>query len=203
MLTNLCAPPPECYEDDCCEELALRLALLEGLIADLLKLFGNQGGTDVPKLLEVYLKAIRDATRQADTSVTISMESALQNQIHFNNTYKLLKGLFDNLNNTIIGTELRYRIKDITTERSLEDDDFVGNVILNYKAEVPFTLVPNSKVVVGQIIHIRNGLNKPITVKTNGVTVSPEDSLYLRREGSSIGLIYVGGNAYHAYGELP
>ena len=101
MLTNLCAPLPECYEDDCCEQLSLRVALLEGLIADLLKLFGNQGGTDVPKLLEVYLKAIRDATKQADTSVTISLESALQNQIHFNNTYKLLKGLFDNLNNKI------------------------------------------------------------------------------------------------------
>lgn len=212
--SSYCTPP----KDDCDEAyltacdglwIAADLARMEQQLADLR---GQLDGSEVAGISNIlagfgdYLKMMNTGVMATDMNATHAASSALQSMELFNNNYKLLRDAFSNLLNFLknigLNTDMTYTIKDINQNYTLNESDMGGNVIFRITAPIEFTIAGNPGR--GKIVHIRNATQQMIQLKVApGSTVTPVDGLYLRREGSTAGLIYLGNNLWDLYGELP
>ena len=211
-MSNFCCPPnpaSECLTEEDLLKVASRQAALEMGYREFQRLLEDQeqlNGTYIDTAAE-YLKLIQAAAHNADQNSINAAGSALQSLILFNNNYKLLKDAFDNFYAFVkrLGINLTYTLIDIDQDYTLLAKYLKGNPIFRIKQDVTFTMDAVADAAYkGKIIHIRNCTSNMIRVLTdNGVTINPADAAYLRREGSTIGLIYVGNNQWDIYGELP
>lgn len=181
---------------------------MDSSITALWDLLAAQGDPKIDlKLADLYLKLIQQAAMNADQNSVHSSGSALQSQVIFNNNYKLIKRAFENLYELIkrLNGSLAYRLINVDVDYTLSSAELYGNPIFRIVQPVRFVIDDvATRVYEGKIIHIRNCTNQMVTIETtNGVVINPADAAHLRREGSTIGLIYVGNKQWDIYGELP
>ena len=217
---NTLYPSPYCAPttDDCdtayltqCDGLwlATELAKMEAQLTDIRNQFGDGGNQSLIKLIDgfdSYLKMMNTGVMATDMNATHSASSALQSMELFNNNYKLLRDAFSNLLNFLknigLNTDMTYNIIDVSQDYTLSETDMAGNTIFRIVAPITFTIAGNPGR--GKIVHIRNSIDQMVRLNVDpSHTVSPRDGLYLRREGSAVGLIYLGNQRWDLYGELP
>lgn len=212
-MVDYCCPVDDFIQEECLcitEEdwfgLQLKLSTLQSRIQSI-----RQNGQGNPAdLMGMYmdlmmsmLKMMNAAANTTDKNTTIASTTALQSMVMFNNNYKLLKGAFENLqnfiNNLSIDGTLRYRLVDIDQDKTITFDEMKGNPIYRIIAPVQVTISDIPADQAGKVIHVRNCTQQMIRLAG---TIKPEDSTYLRREGSVLGLIWT-GTQWDAYGEMP
>lgn len=212
-MTDYCCPVDDFIQEECLcitEEdwlgLQLQLATLQSKLQSIA--MNNQGnpadlmGMYTDLMLNI-LKMMNAAADTTDKNTTIASSTAHQSMVMFNNNYKLLKGAFENLqnfiNNLAIDGTLKYRLVDINQDKSIPFSEMSGNPIFRIVANVQVTIEDIPADQVGKVIHVRNCTQDMLRLKGN---IKPEDSTYLRREGSVLGLIWT-GTQWDAFGEMP
>lgn len=101
-----------------------------------------------------------------------------------------------------------YRIVDVVSGYTLTDADFDGRTFIKVSGQAGHGSVlnltapsANDADYVGRVITVFNGGDSELTLL--GGTISPPDISPLRRSGSTVALLYTGGGAFVAMGELP
>lgn len=111
-----------------------------------------------------------------------------------------------NLTNNITNFVPKYRIISRSTSYTLLNADLKGDTIIRCtgSALVGITLPPiGAGMTIGTTVTIRRvGTGTVNIVAANGVTINPNDSLVLRRSGSTATLVYVANNTFDLITEL-
>lgn len=110
------------------------------------------------------------------------------------------------LANTINGFVPKYRIYSTSSNYTLSSDDLKGDTIIRCTSGSSRTItLPaiGSGMSVGNVVTIRQVGDGAVTiVGASGVTISPSDSLVLRRAGITATLVYVANNSFDLITEL-
>ena len=105
---------------------------------------------------------------------------------------------------------LKFNIKTVSSGYRTTSSDFDGRTLIRVdgatqNANITVTK-PTSESFIGLTLTIRkvSNNNSSLTIlPASNVTISPSDLTTLRREGSTVTLVYIGNGVYDAFGELP
>ena len=146
------------------------------------------GKTEVYSKLETYSRDQTYSRTEVDNKLA-SITNALTSLTESVNTYMP-----------------RYRIVNAATNYTLVQADLKGNTIVRCTSVAANTVTlpaVNENMIIGSVISIRQvGVGVVTIAGAAGVTVSPSDSLVLRRTGSTATLVYVGSNTFDLISEL-
>lgn len=100
----------------------------------------------------------------------------------------------------------RVNVKTVTTSYTPTTTELLSNLLLRVDSSASPTIVTIPKVAtdtpIGTVVHIRQ-INEVVTIQAaTGVTISPSDSLDLRRAGITATLVYVGSETWDLITEL-
>lgn len=136
-----------------------------------------------------------DFTRNDGTHVNVDMSDIIK---------QLVKTIFDN------AMRMGYRINTQAEHYTLTGEDFDGRTIVRADKDGDQNITvskPPSEDFIGKAIIIRKTKGAAGTfvslVEGEGVTLSPDDATPIRRVGSAVTLVYIGGGLYDVFGELP
>lgn len=140
------------------------------------------------------------------TEVYSKLESYAKSQLY---TKVELDAKFEAITNSInilSAAVPRYRIVNVATNYTLVAADTKGDTIVRCTSATATTItipVASAGMVVGSVVSIRQVGEGSVTLKAGpGVTVSPSDSLVMRRAGVTATLVYVDNNTYDLITEL-
>lgn len=136
-----------------------------------------------------------DFTRNDDSIINVDMTDVIN---------KLIQSLFDRIMN------IGYRINTQGNHYTIQESDFDGRTIIraNRNSDQTITITkPPSESFIGKSVIVRKTNGEAGTVVNlntgDGVSILPVDSTPIRRNGSSVTLVYVGDGIYDVFGELP
>ena len=114
------------------------------------------------------------------------------------------------LSNSEIKVVVAYLFNDITKAYTVKSSDLTGRTIIraggntDYSITIPVLTGLDNINFVGKTLNIRSNTDNYITIiKNSGVTINSLDALILRRNSSTISLVYLGNQVWDVYGELP
>lgn len=121
-----------------------------------------------------------------------------------------IKHNYFKLTNSEIKVVVAYLFNDITEAYTVKSFDLTGRTIIraggntDYSITIPVLTGLDNINFVGKTLNIRSNTDNYITVnKNSGVTINSLDALILRRNSSTISLVYLGNQVWDVYGELP
>lgn len=121
-----------------------------------------------------------------------------------------IKHNYYKLTHSTINAVVAYLFKDIYSAYTIQNDDLSGRTVVraggteDYTITIPILDAMQDLNFKGKTLNIRSNTDNYITVtKTEGVTINSLDALVLRRNSSSISLVYLGNQIWDVYGELP
>lgn len=135
-----------------------------------------------------------DFTRNDNTHVKVDMTDIIK---------KITDAVYERVMNA------GYRINNQAGDYTLVDADFDGRTIvrMNKAGDCTLTVAKPPDSFIGKAVIVRKTEGAAGTfvnlVTASGVTISPDDTTPLRRTGSTVTLVYVGGGAWDVFGELP
>lgn len=135
-----------------------------------------------------------DFTRNDNTHVKVDMTDIIK---------KIADTIYERVMNA------GYRINNQAGDYTLIDADFDGRTIIrmNKAGDCTLTVAKPPDTFIGKAVIVRKTAGEAGTfvnlVTASGVTISPDDTTPLRRTGSTVTLVYVGGGAWDVFGELP
>lgn len=117
---------------------------------------------------------------------------------------------YHKLTHSAINVVVAYLFKDIDSTYTIQNDDLTGRTVVraggtrDYTITIPILSTMQDENFKGRTLNIRSNTDNYITVtNTAGVTINSLDALVLRRNASSISLVYLGNQIWDVYGELP
>lgn len=121
-----------------------------------------------------------------------------------------IKHNYERLTHSTIHAVVAYLFKDINSVYTIQNDDLTGRTVVraggttDYTITIPILNSLHDLNFKGKTLNIRSNTDNYISVvKAEGVTINSLDALVLRRNSSSISLVYLGNQIWDVYGELP